>query len=110
MIGLEYRPTFYINIYNRIRNLSYDPEELPLSEKYLQRFTRQLSIINSEMLDTVYQDNLSHRSSEYSLTDYIECEIENKTTGIQYNLLQKPSFNDLMSNKVINKKFEELRE
>ena len=70
ILGLEYRPQFYINIYNRIRNLEFSSEdELPISiiQKEFIKSHKHISRKNSvrSLLDSLKAD----QDSEVSITD-----------------------------------------
>ena len=79
LFGLEYRPGFYINIFNRLRNLNFEGRR---DQTMVQHKELMLSKIGSEMLETVKED------SEFSFTDYLELEIQNQSCNLSYNKLQ----------------------
>ena len=69
LLGLEYRPQFYINIYNRIRTLDFTgPLDNPISiiqEEYIKQHSKAQPDLKS-----------NQANSDFSLTDYLEYEIE----------------------------------
>ena len=50
MLGLEYRPTFWVNIYNRLRYLEF-------SELRTPDVKRMLSKVESEFLETLESED-----------------------------------------------------
>ena len=83
LFGLEYRPGFYINIYNRIRNLEFPEDQAygAVRNKQPKGFTSTAmdSLIGSEMLET----EKGHRSSDFSFTEYLEQEIDYQACNIK---------------------------
>jgi hypothetical protein len=70
MLGLEYRPTFWINIYNRLRHLDFSdlPEfkearsqgitrNLSLREKDLEEPRRVISRVKSDLMENLMGDS-----------------------------------------------------
>ena len=77
LLGLEYRPQYYINIYNRIRNLDFTGEdEMPLSivQSEFTKHNRQKS--RKSILD--FNSTKADQDSEVSITDILENEIESQ--------------------------------
>jgi hypothetical protein len=76
-IGLEYRPQFYINIYNRIRNLEFSGEnDMPISIIQKEYIESTNKVVPSGRSFFDFNSVLADQESDFSLTDYIEYEIE----------------------------------
>ena len=55
MLGLEYRPTFWVNIYNRLRYLEFGDAEAPTGTPGVQRMLSKASKIDSELLESLQE-------------------------------------------------------
>jgi len=55
MLGLEYRPTFWVNIYNRLRYLEFGETEAPTRTPDVQRMLSKASKIDSEFLESLQE-------------------------------------------------------
>ena len=57
MLGLEYRPTFWVNIYNRLRYLEFGDAEAPTGTPGVQRMLSKASKIDSELLESLQESD-----------------------------------------------------
>ena len=67
MLGMEYRPTFWINIYNRLRHLDFS--DLPECAHYIadQRLIKRKVSLDSKLIETINDE--SEEKSDFSLED-----------------------------------------
>jgi len=82
LLGVEYRPQFYINIYNRLRNLEFsDKDQTPISvlqTEYVQNAfykNQKLVISESKLLGQNNKNDSDNDSDEVSLGDFLESEM-----------------------------------
>ena len=82
LLGVEYRPQFYINIYNRLRNLEFsDKDQTPISvlqKEYVQNAfykNQKLVISESKLLGQNNKNDSDNDSDEVSLGDFLESEM-----------------------------------
>jgi len=82
LLGVEYRPQFYINTYNRLRNLEFsDKDQTPISvlqTEYVQNAfykNQKLAISESKLLGQNNKNDSDNDSDEVSLGDFLESEM-----------------------------------
>jgi hypothetical protein len=94
LFGREYRPQFYINIYNRLRNLDFsdqDPTPISLMQReYLKENHHPHKGLEPKNLNTDIAPSVSeHESENMSLGDFLESEMQIQVCNFRLNDLQR---------------------